>query len=61
MMSPEANDVGAKHFQALASLTPEQREALDREEMFRNAVAINGRTVGYYRERLFERIARDGR
>jgi hypothetical protein len=33
-MSPLANDAGAKHFQALASITPEQREALDREAMF---------------------------
>jgi hypothetical protein len=60
-MSPLANDAGAKHFQALASITPEQREALDREAMFQRSVAMNGRTVQYWREQLFERIARDDR
>jgi hypothetical protein len=60
-MSPLANDIAAKHYQALASLSPEQREALDREAICRNAVQLNGRTVDHYREQMFERIARDGR
>jgi len=59
-MTEGAREFAAKHFQVLASLTQEQREALDREAMFKRAVQRHGRTIQHFREALFERLAAEG-
>lgn len=52
-------DIKRQHERAMASLTPEQRLALSRERLARNAVNMNGGTLSQALERLFALEAAD--
>jgi hypothetical protein len=57
MMNAAVQEGLAQHYQALASLSPEQRAALNRQAMCRNAVSLDGHDERYWLERIFEREA----
>ena len=59
-MSPAAQELMARHYQALASLSDEQRVAIGRRDLARNEGNLNHRTERDNLERLFERIAKQG-